>query len=405
MQDISTHPDSVSACPMPPARDDRKTAAIAAQRVRLAEEKHRVGGFSQARAILRSAAMKQAGLAGAEYAMDNPEHAPVFFLDGEPHRRKRAAIARFFTPRAIETRHQRVMEETTGTLLAELRAKGSACLDQMAWHLAVSVAGEVVGLSLDLGERQKLRLARDIEGIMQRTRLVGYTGLKYRVMDLFYKIRALRFHFRHVLPAIRARRKTPREDIITHLLAEHYSPRGILMECMTYAGAGMVTTREFIVIAAWHLLERPDLRSRYLASGWQEQTAILEEILRLEPVATLLYRAAETSAPALPEGTRPGETYALDLRRANVDEAATGPCPFALDPDRARRMRGSGACLSFGDGAHRCPGAQLALTETRIFIDHLLRLPGIRLATPPRIDWNDALMSYELRGAIVTCDG
>jgi len=404
MQESPIQAGSLSACPVHRDQDDRKSAAIAAQRVKLPKNHKGISAFEQGRAILRSPAMKQAGLEGAELAMDNPEQAPVFFLDGEPHRRKRGAIARFFTPKIIETRHQRIMEETTGALLAELRAAGTGCLDQMSWRLAVSVAGEVVGLSIGLDERQKLRLAHDIEGIMERTRLVGFSGLKYRVMDLFYTIRALRFHFRHVLPAIRDRRKVPREDIITHLIAENYSAKAILMECMTYAGAGMVTTREFIVMVAWHLLDRPDLRSRYLASGKEEQMAMLEEILRLEPVATLIYRSAEASGLTLPEGISPGATYAINLRQANVDEAATGPCPFALDPDRAKRMSGNGAYLSFGDGAHRCPGAQLALTETRIFIDRLLRLPGIRLATPPRVDWNDALMSYELRGAIVICD-
>ncbi len=261
----------------------------------------------------------------------------------------------------------------------------------------------MVGLSIGLDDRQVLRLANDIEGIMERTRLAGFHGLKHHFMNLFYTVRALRFHLRHVLPAIRARRKAPQEDIITHLIAENYSPKGILMECMTYAGAGMVTTREFIVMVAWHLLERPELRDRFLAAGAPEQTAMLEEILRLEPVATLVYRSAGAQASGLPEGVVHGPIYAIDLRQANVDPAVTGPCPFALNPDRARQMSGSGAYLSFGDGVHRCPGAQLALTETRIFIDRLLRLPSIRLATPPRIDWNDALMSYELRGAIITC--
>jgi cytochrome P450 len=57
-----------------------------------------------------------------------------------------------------------------------------------------------------------------------------------------------------------------------------------------------------------------------------------------------------------------------------------------------------------GDGPHRCPGAQLALHETRLFLDRMLRLPGIRLARAPRLAWNEAIMGYELREAIVACD-
>jgi cytochrome P450 len=60
--------------------------------------------------------------------------------------------------------------------------------------------------------------------------------------------------------------------------------------------------------------------------------------------------------------------------------------------------------MSFGDGPHRCPGSQVALHESRIFLDRLFRLPGIKLASEPAIHWNAGVQSYELRGAVVTCD-
>lgn len=60
------------------------------------------------------------------------------------------------------------------------------------------------------------------------------------------------------------------------------------MECITYAGAGMATTREFITMVAWHLFEREDLRARFLGESEEGQLAMLEEILRIEPVATYL---------------------------------------------------------------------------------------------------------------------
>ena len=99
-----------------------------------------------------------------------------------------------------------------------------------------------------------------------------------------------------------------------------------------------------------------------------------------------------------------GELVAINLREANTDEAITGPCPFELDPDRAKRMKVVGPYLSFGDGPHRCPGAQVALHETRIFLDRMFRLPGIRLVSEPEISWNPNIQGYELRGAVVACD-
>jgi cytochrome P450 len=99
-----------------------------------------------------------------------------------------------------------------------------------------------------------------------------------------------------------------------------------------------------------------------------------------------------------------GEVLAISIRAANADETITGACPYELDPDRAKRMKVVGPYMSFGDGPHRCPGAQVALHETRVFLDRLFRLPGIRLVTEPQISWNAFIQGYELRGAVVTCD-
>ena len=57
--------------------------------------------------------------------------------------------------------------------------------------------------------------------------------------------------------------------------------------------------------------------------------------------------------------------------------------------------------MSFGDGPHRCPGSQVALHETRMFVDALLRVPGVRLARTPTIRWCAPIMGYEVHGAVV----
>ena len=98
-----------------------------------------------------------------------------------------------------------------------------------------------------------------------------------------------RFFYRDVKPAIRARRKVPqngpRGDVIGHLIDKGYKDFEILTECVTYAAAGMVTTREFIVMAAWHLLEDDTLKTHYLEADKAGRQRVLEEILRLESPA------------------------------------------------------------------------------------------------------------------------
>jgi cytochrome P450 len=389
------------ACPFDPSRDERKSAGIAAERTTFDPNAQVVNRFSYAREVLRNALAKQAGADSDQVDTGNPDHAPVFYLDGEPHRRKRGAIARLFTPTAVTTRYRAVMERTTEELLGRLKAVGEARLDVLSLELAVTVAAEIVGLTnsdyTSMASRIGATLASSVPSALPRR----FARL---LRPLLFRFHALNFFYRDVRPAIEARRRTRREDLISQLLDEKYSNKAIMIECMTYAVAGMVTTREFIVMAAWHLFGRDDLRARFAAGDEADQLAILDEILRLEPVAAVLQRRAaedmEIGSDTVPAGT----LLAINIRAVNTDEAATGPCPHVLDPDRAKRQKAAAGYLSFGYGSHRCPGSQVAMHETRVFLDGLMRVPGIRLEREPQMGWSDMLMAYELRGAMVGCD-
>jgi cytochrome P450 len=378
--------------------DDRKSARIAAERLQVPAGGRLVGSYSLAREILRSSKVKQAGVGADEVDTGNPDHAPVFYLDGESHRKKRGAIARFFTPTAVASRYRPLMERTAEALIAGVQEAGSASLDKVAHQMTVAVAAEIVGLT----NSNQASMAARIGAALSAPR-IRWKWLARLLEPTRVRFRALKFYYRDVRPAISSRRGARRDDIISHLLDEDYSDRAIMIECMTYAAAGMVTTREFIVMAAWHLIERDALRARYLAGCDEEQLAILEEILRLEPVASMLSRRAVEEMRVSPSESMPtGTLFNIDIRAANGDESVVGPCPHALDPDRSEKS--GGASLSFGHGSHHCPGSQVAMHETRIFLDRLLRLPGIRFKRKPCIRWHEMLMSYELRKAIVTCD-
>jgi cytochrome P450 len=383
------------------ARDDRKSAALAADRITIRDGAREVGSYETVREVLRSAAMEQAGM-GDTVGSDvtAPEFASVFFLDGPEHKRKRANIAPYFTPKAIQARHRLVMESATERLIAQLRSNGRGELDKIAFELAVEVAAAVVGLT----ESDYPGMARRIDRSMVGAPLQEMSRFKKPFGMALAAVHALRFFTADVRPAVKARRAARRDDIISHLLDEGYPDKAILIECLTYAGAGMVTTREFITMCAWHFFDDSELRERFLAGDEKEQVTILEELLRLEPIAGLLFRKASGYAALPSSDFAEDEEVVLNIRAANVDEASVGTCPFQVDPDRAARMKITGAYLSFGDGSHRCPGANVALGETRIFLDRLLRVPGIRLDGEPEMTWNSALASYELRRAFIVCD-
>ncbi len=388
-------------CPALRDRDDRKSASIADTAAKPMPGYAPVARYNLASDILRSPSIRQ-GMDGGDYFGEtDPGRIPVIFLDGDIHKKRRSQIARYFTPKAIKDRHSRVMEDTTAELMADLRRSGRGQLDVMSLRLASDVAAEIVGLTTSEASAMSERLRR----LFRSSNRKKLAGLRGRLGSIENVLRTLHFHHRDVVPAIRHRQKHDEDDVISYLVREGFSDREILVECMTYATAGMITTREFIVMVAWQLLGDDTLRAQFLEGGEAVQFAILDEILRIDPVAAYIYRRAEEDMVA-EDGTQvnAGEMFRIDIRTANLDESATGECPFAIDPERAKRQRMPSNWLSFGDGPHRCPGAQVAMHETRIFIDSLLRVPGIRLAKPPTLGWLEEINGYELHGAIVTCD-
>jgi cytochrome P450 len=284
------------------------------------------------------------------------------------------------------------MADTSDRLISKFEREGTARLDRLALEMAVTVAAEIVGLT----ESEPRSMARRLEaffdaGLGKSSGLLGSLMFFLRGqahMGLFY--------WKDVRPAIRARRGTAKADVISHLLSEGYPGQAILTECVVYGAAGMVTTREFITVAAWHLLEDNALRRRFLASPEIERIEVLEEILRLEPVVGTLYRRRD--------GDEISDPVAIDVRSANADEAAVGRCPYRLNPGRSRAVRVGAAGLAFGDGEHRCPGAGVAMYESMIFLDRLLQVPGLRMETTPKILWNDLISGYELRDVIIHCN-
>jgi cytochrome P450 len=164
----------------------------------------------------------------------------------------------------------------------------------------------------------------------------------------------------------------------------------------------MVTTREFVCLAAWHLFSDAALLAHYRASDEAGRLATLRELLRLEPVIGQLRRRAtepvELPCPGGPVTVRPGEYVALLLDDANTDPKAVGDEPLLLRPGRAAEV---GAGLSFGDGPHRCPGAHIALLETDVFLSRLFAMDGIRMSGEPRVSFQEAIGGYEIRGLTV----
>ncbi|HKF89802.1 MAG TPA: cytochrome P450 [Propionibacteriaceae bacterium] len=352
-----------------------------------------VRSFPVARQILRASdATEQAGFgAGMNRSKMRP---PILYQEGSQHRAQRHASARFFAPAVIEG-YQPMIAELSEVLLNRLRPDKATDLSRLSMRLAVQVTGRVVGLTNSSVRGMSARLSAFFAG----DPLASDRSPAGLLHTLRTTSSLLAFYHLDVKPAIRARRRSPSADVISQLLQQGFSDFEILTEALTYAAAGMATTREFITVAAWHLLDEPELRSRYLAAARVDREAILHEILRLEPVVGELRRRTrkpvDVQTAEGPVTIPPGERIELQLRRTNADPDVVGKDPDRLCPDRTLPAAVPPVVLSFGDGHHRCPGGPLAILESDVFL-HRLLARDLVADGPPRVRWNPVSQGYDL---------
>src|SRR5918997_1129582 len=294
-----------------------------------------VRSFAVARQILRDPnGTEQAGF-NAHSLRQSKMRRPILYQEGTQHRAQRRAAARFFAPAVIED-YQPMIARLSDALLDEMRADRAVDLSRLSMRLAVQVTGRVVGLTNSSVRRMSGRLATFFAGD-PTARDRSPAGLLRTART---NAALLGFYWQDVKPAIRARRRRPAEDVISHLQEQDFSDLEILTEALTYAAAGMETAHGPVTIPA-------------------------------------------------------GEVIELQLRRTNADADVVGEEPDRLSPGRELPAAVPPVLLSFGDGHHRCPGGPLAILETDIFLRRLLALDLVAEG-PPRVRWNPVSQGYDL---------
>src|SRR5262249_41554043 len=155
--------------------------------------------------------------------------------------------------------------------------------------MSLTLAAQVVAAVLGLQQSRLPGMNQRLAGFVTEQMDASASSARKTIQGLQGLVRSVVFYLLDVQPAIHARRRVPRDDVISHLLAHGYRDSEVLTECVTFGAAGVVTTREFICVAAWHMIERPELRECLLAGAEEERHQLLHEILRLEPVAQHIY--------------------------------------------------------------------------------------------------------------------
>ena len=166
---------------------------------------------------------------------------PILWMDGAEHRSQRAKTARFFAPKTVDARYRDLMETRSDALIDEALQAGEVVVDQLALRYSVG------GGQGDRADQQQDRRARQAPDQApqpgqrppwREAEPVPDDPAEHRHDAVGHQLLPPRRP-----PAIKARQSEPQEDVITHLLSEGYTPQEVLTECVTYAAAGMVTTR------------------------------------------------------------------------------------------------------------------------------------------------------------------
>jgi len=197
----------------------------------------------------------------------------------------------------------------------------------------------------------------------------------------------------YMRPIFAARRDTPRDDLISALVAvedegQRLTETELMALTMLILGAGHETTTNLIANSVLALLAHPAERRRLQDDPSLIGSAV-EELLRYDSPVQTTDRVASVDCEIAGTRIRRGTVVGLLLGAANRD-----PARFP-DPDRLDITRTDNHHLSFGHGAHFCLGAALARIEAQIAIVTLLRrFPDLDGERAPR-EWKRSVV---LRG-------
>ncbi len=180
---------------------------------------------------------------------------------------------------------------------------------------------------------------------------------------------------------ITRRRLEPGDDVLSALLQADNNGRKLDDEEMLdivylLFVAGLETTAGTIRVALWYLAQHPELLKTLVTDPSLIPTATEEFLRALSPVQAMA-RTLKIDTTIGGVDMKAGERVVLAFGAANRDPEIF-ECPHDIQLDRA-----SNPHISFGVGAHRCLGSNLARREVNVALEEFIcRHPRFELAEP-----------------------
>jgi len=304
---------------------------------------------------------------GCDLAMVRSGDVPqksIIFMDPPDHRHMRSLLNKAFTPRAIQSQKETVIE-LIDKYLGKADPDNFDVVQDFSGPFPVEVITRMAGVPEEY--RQQVRHWIDISLHHEP----GQIEISEKAMQA--NIDTAMYYF----GLIQQRREDPQDDMISRLIAAEIpteeGPTRQLddIEITGFAtllgGAGAETVTKLLGTAAVTFARHPEQWQKLLDDRSKIPAAV-EELLRYEgPVQyNVRYTLKETrvSGGVIPAG----KPVFLCGAAANRDsEAFTDADVFDIDRDRSEAQN-----LGLGYGIHSCLGAALARMESAIALDKLL---------------------------------
>jgi cytochrome P450 len=295
-------------------------------------------------------------------------------MDAPDHTRVRKLVNKAFTPRRIAGLRGRIEAIVNELLEPVVRQGRMDVIDALAAPLPAIVIAELLGVPAEDHRQFKSWAAEIVAGLGQPTLGSRRASTAPAMQKLFG----------YLTEIIAARRKEPRDDLISAMVLaqeeeDALSDSELLATSNLLLIAGHETTTNLIGNGLLALLREPDELER-LRNDMNLLPAAIEELLRYDGPVQATIRVAREDLEIGGYEVEEGSLLLVGIGAANHDPAIFN------DPERLDVGRDPNPHLAFGFGAHFCLGAPLARLEGEIAFRALLeRFPDIALETeaPP----------------------
>ena len=283
----------------------------------------------------------------------------ILSLDPPRHRQLRSLVSQAFTPRSIALLTPRITQIAHEYLDKVAPTGRMDIIQDLSYPLPVIVIAELLGVPTE----DRAQFKRWSDGLISP----APDAVNSVVVEMN----------RYFRPIIAERRSSPREDLISGLVAaevdgEKLTERELLSFCVILLVAGNVTTTNLIGNAILCFDEHPEVMDQ-LREDLSLLPIAIEEVLRYRSPVQILVRAAAEDTVIGGKEIKQGQFVVPYIGSANRD-GAQFPEPDVFDIRRTPNRH-----VAFGHGIHFCIGAPLARLETRIAFEALLtRFKNIR---------------------------